>query len=38
MEAEDIIGIRRQATPSEDIKDLACAIVRSKMCELAITL
>jgi hypothetical protein len=37
-EAEEIVGIRCQATPSEDIGDLACAIVRSKACELAIAL
>jgi hypothetical protein len=37
-EAEDIIEIRCQATPSEDIEDLVCAIVISTVCELAIAL
>jgi hypothetical protein len=34
-EAMDIVGIRCQAAPSED---LVCAIVRGKVCELAIAL
>jgi hypothetical protein len=33
-EAEVIVWIRCQATPSEDIEDLVCAIVRSNVCEL----
>jgi hypothetical protein len=37
-EAEDIVGIRCQATPYEDIEVLACARVRTKLFELAITL
>jgi hypothetical protein len=35
-EAENIVEIGCQATPGETIEDLVCAIVRSKMCELAI--
>jgi hypothetical protein len=35
-EAEDIVGIRCQATPVEHIEDLVCAIMRSNVCELAI--
>jgi hypothetical protein len=37
-EAEDTVGTSWQATPSEDIEGLVCAIVRSKVCELAIAL
>jgi hypothetical protein len=37
-EAEDIVEIRCQATPSKDIEDLQRAIVRSKVPELAIAL
>jgi hypothetical protein len=38
MEAEDIVEIHFQATPSEDIEDLACVILRSNVCELMIAL
>jgi hypothetical protein len=34
MEAEDTVGISHQATTSEDIKYLACAVVRSRVHEL----
>jgi hypothetical protein len=34
MEAEDTVGIRHQTTTGEDIKDLKCAVVRSRVCEL----
>jgi hypothetical protein len=37
-EAYDIVGIRWQATPNEDIEDLLCTIARSNVCELAIEL
>jgi hypothetical protein len=30
----DIVGIRYGATASEDVEDLACAVVRNKFCEL----
>jgi hypothetical protein len=35
-EADDIVGIRCQATPNEDIEDIVCATVRGNVCELAI--
>jgi hypothetical protein len=37
MEAEDIVGIRCQATADEDVangEDFECAVVRSKVREL----
>jgi hypothetical protein len=37
-EEEDFVGIHYQATPSEDIEDLMCAVVNCKVCELAIAL
>jgi hypothetical protein len=38
MEVEDIVRMRRQATPSEDIKDLVRAIVNCSVGGLAIAL
>jgi hypothetical protein len=37
-EAKDIVGIRYLATASEDIEDSVCAVVRSRVRELARTL
>jgi hypothetical protein len=37
-EAEDIVGIRFQAMPSEDIEDLVCAMVRNNVRESVIAL
>jgi hypothetical protein len=31
---EVTVGIRYQATPSEDMEDIMCAIVRRQVCEL----
>jgi hypothetical protein len=33
-EAEGTVGISHEATTSEDIKDLACTVVRSRVHEL----
>jgi hypothetical protein len=41
MEAEDIVGIRHQATTGEDIadrEDLVHAVVNCRVCELATVL
>jgi hypothetical protein len=40
-EAEDIVGIRHQATIVEDtsdLKDVVCAVVKCRVCELAMVL
>jgi hypothetical protein len=37
-EAEDIVGIRYQATASEDIEDLVCAVLRNRLRKLVTAL
>jgi hypothetical protein len=35
MKVEDIVGIRYQSTTGEDVEDLMCVAVRSRVRELA---
>jgi hypothetical protein len=37
-EAYDIVGIRCQETPSEDLEDIVCSIANGRVCALVIAL